>query len=122
VLVDFRPQDTTDRKLSFAANLERVGFDAYFGAPAARNVSGSISGDLGQGELRMDSKDFSLHLYPIFAKPWQYIQANARLTWKLDKQGFTLIAPYIKVLGEEGKVAADFLIRLHFDHSQEDYM
>ena len=122
VLVDFRPQDTTDRKLSFAANLERVGFDAYFGAPAARNVSGSISGDLGQGELRMDSKDFALHLYPIFAKPWQYIQANARLTWKLDKQGFTLIAPYIKVLGEEGKVAADFLIRLHFDHSQEDYM
>ncbi|WP_017255309.1 YhdP family protein [Pseudomonas tolaasii] len=122
VLVDFRPQDTTDRKVSFAANLERVGFDAYFGAPAARNVSGSISGDMGHGELRMDSKDFSLHLYPIFAKPWQYIQANARLTWKLDKEGFTLIAPYIKVLGEEGKVAADFLIRLHFDHSQEDYM
>ena len=106
VLVDFRPQDTTDQKVSFAANLERVGFDAYFGAPAARNVSGSISGDLGQGELRMDSKDFSLHLDPIFAKPWQYLQANARLTWKLDKEGFTLIAPYIKVLGEEGKIAA----------------
>ncbi|WP_300627669.1 YhdP family protein [Pseudomonas sp.] len=122
VLVDFRPQDTTDQKVSFAANLERVGFDAYFGAPAARNVSGSISGDLGHGELRMDSKDFSLHLSPIFAKPWQYIQANARLTWTLDKQGFTLVAPYIKVLGEEGNVAADFLIRLHFDHSQEDYM
>ncbi|WP_025856300.1 YhdP family protein [Pseudomonas sp. CHM02] len=122
VLVDFRPQDTTDQKVSFAANLERIGFDAYFGAPAARNVSGSISGDLGHGELRMDSKDFSLHLDPIFAKPWQYIQANARLTWKLDKEGFTLIAPYIKVLGEEGKVAADFLIRLHFDHNQEDYM
>ena len=122
VRVDFRPQDTTDKKVSFAANLERIGFDAYFGAPAARNVSGSISGDLGQGELRMDSKDFSLHLAPIFAKPWQYIQANARLTWKLDKEGFTLIAPYIKVLGEEGKIAADFLIRLHFDHNQEDYM
>ena len=122
VLVDFRPQDTSDQKVSFAANLERIGFDAYFGAPAARNVSGSISGDLGHGELRMDSKDFSLQLDPIFAKPWQYIQANARLTWKLDKEGFTLIAPYIKVLGEEGKVAADFLIRLHFDQAQEDYM
>jgi len=122
VLLDYRPQDTGDQRVSFAANLDRIGFDAYFGAPAARNVTGSISGDLGKGELRMDSKDFSLHLFPIFAKPWQYIQANARLTWKLDKEGFTLIAPYIKVLGEEGKVAADFLIRLHFDHSQEDYM
>jgi uncharacterized protein YhdP len=109
-------------KFSFAANLDRVGFDAYHGAPAARNVSGSISGDLGGGELRLDSKDFVLHLDPIFAKPWQYIQANARLTWKLDKEGFTLIAPYLKVLGEEGKIAGDFLIRLHFDHSQEDYM
>lgn len=122
VLLDFRPQNTGDQKVSFAANLDRVGFDAYYGAPAARNVSGSISGDLGQGELRMDSKDFSLHLDPIFAKPWQYIQANARLTWKLDQQGFTLIAPYLKVLGEEGKIAGDFLIRLHFDHTLEDYM
>lgn len=122
VLVDLRPNATDDTKFSFAANLERVGFDAYHGAPAARNVSGSISGDLGHGELRMDSKDFSLHLDPIFAKPWQYLQANARLTWRLDQEGFTLIAPYLKVLGEEGKIAGDFLIRLHFDHTQEDYM
>ncbi|AUG00347.1 TIGR02099 family protein [Pseudomonas sp. 09C 129] len=122
ILFDFRPQVSGDQRLSFAANLEQIGFNAYRGAPAARNVSGSISGDLGQGELRMDSKDFALHLDPIFAKPWQYLQANARLTWKLDQQGFTLIAPYLKVLGEEGKIAGDFLIRLHFDHTQEDYM
>lgn len=122
VLIDLRPNATDDSQFSFAANLEQVGFDAYHGAPAARNVSGSISGDLGHGELRMDSKDFVLHLDPIFAKPWQYIQANARLTWTLDKEGFTLIAPYLKVLGEEGKIAGDFLIRLHFDHTQEDYM
>ncbi|MCH4877493.1 TIGR02099 family protein [Pseudomonas sp. TMW22090] len=122
VLLDFRPAATDDSKISFAANLDRVGFNAYHGAPAARNVSGSISGDLGQGELRMDSKDFSLHLDPIFAKPWQYLQANAKLTWKIDKEAFTLTAPYLKVLGEEGKIAGDFLIRLHFDHSQEDYM
>ncbi|MEJ5061491.1 MULTISPECIES: YhdP family protein [unclassified Pseudomonas] len=122
VLIDVRPNATDDSKFSFAANLDRVGFDAYHGAPAARNVSGSISGDLGHGELRMDSKDFMLHLDPIFAKPWQYIQANATLTWKLDKEAFTLIAPYLKVLGEEGKIAGDFLIRLFFDETKEDYM
>jgi len=122
VLIDFKPNATDDSKFSFAANLDRVGFDAYYGAPAARNVSGSINGDLGKGELRMDSKDFVLHLTPIFAKPWQYIQANATLTWKLDKEGFTLISPYLKVLGEEGKIAGDFLIRLRFDPAQDDYM
>ena len=122
VLADYRPQASDDQKLSFAANLEQVGFNATHGAPAARNVSGLISGDLGKGELRLDSKDFMLHLEPIFAKPWQYQQANALLTWTLNKDSFTLIAPYIKVLGEEGKIAADFLIRIHLDHSQEDYM
>ncbi|MEB0079444.1 YhdP family protein [Pseudomonas sp. CCI3.2] len=122
VLLDYRPQATDDTRFSFAANLDKVGFNAYHGAPAAGNVSGSISGDLGQGELRLDTDDFMLYLYPIFAKPWQYQKANARLTWKLDKQGFTLIAPYIKVLGDEGKIASDFLIRLHFDSPLEDYM
>ena len=122
VLADYRPNATDDQKISFAANLQQVGFNATHGAPAARNVSGLISGDLGKGELRLDSKDFSLHLDPIFAKPWQYQQANALLKWTLDQNRFTLIAPYIKVLGEEGKIAADFLIRIHMDHSEEDYM
>ena len=122
VLADYRPQAADDQKLSFAANLQQVGFDATHGAPAARNVSGLISGDLGKGQLRLDSKDFMLHLDPIFAKPWQYQQANALLTWTLNTDTFTLIAPYINVLGEEGKIAADFLIRIHLDHASEDYM
>lgn len=122
VRLDIRPKAEGDQRVQFAANLEKVGFDAYHGAPAAGNVSGAISGDLGQGELRLDTEAFMLHLYPIFAKPWHYQKANARLTWKLDKEGFTLIAPYIKVLGEEGKIAADFLIRLLFEEGREDYM
>ncbi|MCO7592937.1 MULTISPECIES: YhdP family protein [Pseudomonas] len=122
VRLDIRPKAEGDQRLSFAANLEKVGFDAYHGAPAAGNVNGSISGDLGHGELRLDSDAFMLHLYPIFAKPWHYQKANARLTWQLDKDGFTLVAPYIKVLGEEGKIAADFLIRLLFEEGREDYM
>ncbi|WP_397451401.1 YhdP family protein [Pseudomonas sp. NA-150] len=123
VLLDYRPQAVGDQRVSFAANLDKVGFNAYDGAPAAGNVSGSISGDMGQGELRLDTTDFMLHLYPIFNNPWRYQKANARLTWKLDSQSFTLIAPYIKVLGDEGKIASDFLIRLHFNGSTlEDYM
>ena len=122
VRLEARPKAEGDQRLQFAANLERVGFDAYHGAPAAGNVSGSISGDLGHGELRLDTDAFMLHLYPIFAKPWHYQRANARLTWALDKHGFTLIAPYLKVLGEEGKIAGDFLIRLLFDEGTESYM
>jgi len=122
VRLEARPKAEGDQRLQFAANLEKVGFDAYHGAPAAGNVSGSISGDLGHGELRLDTDAFMLHLYPIFAKPWHYQKANARLTWALDEHGFTLVAPYLKVLGEEGKIAGDFLIRLLFDEGSESYM
>ncbi|WP_313645421.1 YhdP family protein [Pseudomonas sp.] len=122
VRLEARPHAEGNQRLQFAANLERVGFDAYHGAPAADNVSGSISGDLGHGELRLDTDAFMLHLYPIFAKPWHYQKANARLTWALDEHGFTLVAPYLKVLGEEGKIAGDFLIRLLFDEGRESYM
>lgn len=122
VQLEVRPQVEGDRRFSFAANLDRVGFDAYHGAPAAGNVSGSISGDLGHGELRLDTDRFMLHLAPIFADPWHYLKANALLTWKLDKETFTLVAPYLKVLGEEGKIAGDFLIRLHLQPGHEDYM
>ena len=122
VLLDIRPKASGDQRFSFAANLDKVGFNAYHGAPAAGNVTGSISGDLGQGELRLATEDFMLHLDPIFTNAWRYKQANARLTWRLTKDDFTLVAPYIKVLGEEGKVASDFLIRLPLDHVREPYM
>ncbi|TDV60777.1 uncharacterized protein (TIGR02099 family) [Pseudomonas sp. LP_7_YM] len=122
VLVDYRPHAEGAKRLSFAANLDKVGFSAYHGAPGAGNVSGAISGDLGRGELRLNTDDFMLHLDPIFKNAWNYHHAEARLTWALDDKGFTLIAPYIKVVGDEGKIASDFLIRLHFDQSQEDYM
>ncbi|MGE8496249.1 MAG: YhdP family protein [Pseudomonas sp.] len=120
--VDIRPQAEGDERLRFFANLQRVGFSAFHASPAAENVSGSIAGDLGQGELRMQTEDFSLHLDTLFPKPWHYSKAGARLTWRLDEQGFTLRSPYLQVVGEEGNVAGDFLIRLLFDPEAEDYM
>ena len=51
-----RPKAGGAERLSYAANLENIGFDAYRGAPAAGNVSGSLIGDTGQGELRLTAK------------------------------------------------------------------
>lgn len=122
IQVDYRPRIEGDERLQFAANLERIGFAAYLASPAAENISGSVAGDLGQGELRLASENFSLHLDTLFPEPWLYSQASARLTWQLDEQAFTLRSPYLQVLGEEGPIAGDFLIRLMFDPEAEDYM
>ncbi|MBS7663866.1 TIGR02099 family protein [Pseudomonas lalucatii] len=122
VQLDYRPRREGDKRLQFAANLERIGFAAHEASPAAENISGSISGDLGQGELRLDAQDFVLHLDTLFPKPWHYSRANARLTWSLDEQAFTLRSPYLQVVGEEGEIAGDFLIRLLRAPQGEDYM
>ncbi len=120
--LDYRPRVEGARRLQFAANLEGVGFAALAAVPAVEHVSGSIGGDLAQGELRLDSEDFALHLQTLFPKPWRYRKARARLNWQLDEQGFTLRSPYLRVEGEEGEIAGDFLIRLLRDPAAEDYM
>ncbi|GLK89231.1 YhdP family protein [Pseudomonas turukhanskensis] len=123
VQVTITPQaGNPDQRLQFAANLQQISFSAYGGAPAAENVTGSITGDLGHGELRMDTDNFALHLDHLFPKPWRYQKANARLTWTLNADAFTLIAPYMKLVGDEGKLAGDFLIRLTLAPDTEDYM
>jgi uncharacterized protein (TIGR02099 family) len=120
--LDYWPQREGANRLQFASNLENLGFAAYRGSPAVENVSGAVSGDLAQGELRLATENFSLHLDTLFPKPWLYRQAKARLTWTLDEQAFTLRSPYLQVVGEEGEVAGDFLIRLRRAAGAEDYM
>ncbi|MCW3149818.1 YhdP family protein [Stutzerimonas stutzeri] len=119
---DYRPELQGPERLQFAARLDDVTISAHHWIPAAENVSGSIQGDLGSGELRIDSEDFSLHLTPLFAEPWRYRHARGRLRWSLDEQAFTLAAPYLRLDGEEGQIAGDFLIRLRRDPAEEDYM
>lgn len=117
-----RPKAQGDSRLAFAANLDQVAFQPYHNAPGAANVSGSISGDLGQGELLLASEQFMLHLWPIFKQPWHFQDAHARLGWRLNSDGFSLVAPVIQVRGEEGQIAADFMIRLPFGEGLEPYM
>ncbi len=122
LLLDYYPQREGAERLQFAANLDRVGIQAYHGAPAAENVSGSASGNMFQGELRLNSENFALHLDQLFPKPWRYRHAQARLSWDWNETGLTLYSPYMRVDGEEGQVAGDMLIRLLRDPEAEDYM
>ncbi|GAB3369345.1 YhdP family phospholipid transporter [Azotobacter armeniacus] len=120
--LDYRPQAEGGQRLAYATNLEGVAFDAWHGAPAADNVSGSVSGDLAGGELRLNGKDVALHLARLFPRPWRYRHAAGRLFWQIDEQGVTLRSPYVQTDGEEGHAVGDFLIRLRRDPVEEDYM
>lgn len=118
----YRPQADTDQQVQFSSNLERIAVNPYDGVPGFENISGSISGDLGQGELRLAADDFVLNLDQLFPKPWHYRQANAQLKWTLNAQELTLSSPYIQLDAEEGKLAGDIMVRVPFAPEAESYM
>lgn len=122
VRLDFRPLQDDPGRVQFSANLSRVSIGAWQGVPAVENASGSVRGDLEGGEALVDSENFGLHFPNLFPEMWRYRSAGARLLWTLDEQGLTLRSPYLRVVGDEGRVAGDFLVRLRSDPAQEDYM
>ena len=72
LLLDYYPQREGAERLQFAANLDKVGIQAYRGAPAAENVSGSASGNMFRGEQRLKSENFAslpLELRELLARP-----------------------------------------------------
>ena len=120
--LDYRPKALADQRLQFSANLDQVSVSPFHGAPGASNVSGSVSGDLGQGELRLAADNFGLELAPLFSKSWQYRSANAQLLWRVGADDVTISSPLIELDGDEGQLAGDLMIRLGFDPRVEDYM
>lgn len=120
--LSYQPQAQAPQQVQFSANLERLAINPYDGIPGVENVSGSVVGDLGTGELRLASDDFVLNLDSLFPAPWHYKQAHAQLNWTLDEQELTISSPYIQLDGAEGKLAADMMIRLPLASDAASYM
>ncbi|MCC6074717.1 YhdP family protein [Pseudomonas sp. GCM10022188] len=119
---EIRPRGEGLPEVEYNARLDGVGFGAWHNVPAADNISGSLSGTLEGGQLRLDARDFMLHLTTLFPEPWRYREAHARLDWRLDADAFTLSSPLMRLSGEEGELAGNMLIRLRRDPAAEDYM
>lgn len=111
-----------EQRFRYVSALEKVSFYAHGWIPTIENVSGTVEGDLGQGLLTFNGQDFGLHLTELFPDLWRYQTAQGQFGWRVDDQAITLIAPYLQLNGEEGKIAGDFLIRLLNDPAGEDYM
>lgn len=119
---EIRPRDEGLPAVEYNLTLDQVGISAWQAVPALDNVSGSLSGSLAGGELRLDAQDFMLHLDTLFPAPWRYRSARARLNWSLDDEAFTLSSALMRLSGEEGELAGNMLIRLRRDPAAEDYM
>lgn len=117
-----QPREGQLPALDYRMRLQRVGVQGWQNVPALDNVSGSLSGSLEGGELRLDADDFMLHLATLFPEPWRYRKARARLNWSLGAEAFSLSSALMRLSGEEGELAGNMLIRLRRDPAAEDYM
>ena len=121
--LEWRPEHPElAKQLSFSSAVKDLSYSAWEHVPSASGINGTVHGTALNGELRLDTQAFSLHLAELFPQPWQYQQARAQLTWLFDEQGFELTSPYLQVQGPEGQIAGDFVIRLFDDPALEDYM
>ena len=97
---------------SLLARLERVAVEAWEGVPAFAGISGVISGTPGAGELRVDTRDWSMHLPQLFPNRWHYDALVGAMDWSWsEQQGLQLAVPGAAVSGSEGTGAAT--LQLH---------
>lgn len=110
--------------LSYDTNLEQLSWSPGHHSPGASGVSGRLLGTPQGGSLLLDSPEgFSLHLDELFALPWTYHSARARLDWSLQGTAFSLASPFLQVSGNEGELAGDFALELpDADSGREPYL
>lgn len=119
----WQPALPWQQQLEYDTNIDGLDYSPWENVPGATGISGRLFGSLAGGELHLDSAGFSLYLRELFADPWRYHRARARLTWSLTEAlDFTLTSPYLQVRGDEGRLAGDFVIHLPHEADRESYM
>lgn len=109
-------------QLQLSANLENVAFSPYKNTVGAGNITGSIEGSIGQGQLKLNTQNFSLFIEKLYPNPWSYHTAKAALNWSFDNEAFSLYSPLMQLTADEGKLAGDMMIRLYPKNPLKDYM
>ena len=98
---------------SVLARLENVGVQAWEGVPAFAGISGVVAGTPSAGELRVDSRDWSMHLPRLFPERWEYDSLVGALNWNWsNEEGLKLAVPGAAVTGVEGAGAATLELHL----------
>lgn len=101
------------RSLNISAMLEDAGVGAWQGAPEVQGISGSLAGSPFQGQLRVRSDDWSMHLPRLFPQSWSYQQLVGQMDWQWsDVDGLRLIAPGMRAQGVDGVAAVALQLHL----------
>ncbi|MFO7704679.1 MAG: hypothetical protein R6V43_06030, partial [Halopseudomonas sp.] len=94
--------------LHLRATLDGVGIQAWEGVPALQGISGTVEGSPGAGQLRVDSRDWGIHLPCLFPQPWAYARLQGQMDWQWSRErGLDLDAQGLRVAAEEGPIGVN---------------
>jgi len=122
VQVNFDPNLDLLQRISFDAELDKVGIKPYWHIPGTDNVSGSVHGALAGGELRLNTSSFGLHLAEFFPHNWVNHTAQGRLTWSVDEDKFQLALPYSQITSDAGNFFGDMLLQIGFNDEVDNFL
>ncbi|MRI32264.1 TIGR02099 family protein [Endozoicomonas sp. OPT23] len=102
--LQYYPERRLRDRITLSANLQQVSVGAWYGAPSGENINGQLTMGLLDGNLELDSTDFSLGLKNIFRDAWKYNTAKAALAWNVseDRTQLLLSSDDIRMTAAEG--------------------
>jgi len=122
VKVNFDPDAELLERIAFNAEVDKAGVKPYWHIPGTDNVSGSVHGNLGSGEFRLNAGNFALHLAEFFPHNWVNHTAKGSLTWLVDKDKFQLSLPYGQIQSNAGEFFGDMLLQIGFNDDIDDFL
>lgn len=104
--------------INIRSELDRVSVEAYYGAPALRNVSGYLETATNKGYIQFHSDAFQMDFPKLYRKGWSFDQAQGRVDWEVSDK-IRVFGQSLKLKKDKTDIVGEFDLLLH-QESQKD--
>lgn len=113
-------EDPADlNSFNLAADLKRVGIDAWGDVPELKGINGLLTADMKGGQIHLVSSDFTMHYPTLFADRWQYSGAQGVIGWRLEEEGVVVASQLLHLSDQHVSASGRFSIYLPFSRDEQ---
>ncbi|WOJ98331.1 DUF3971 domain-containing protein [Congregibacter brevis] len=115
-VVELRLDDLSDPANSWQLRsiVEDLSVDSWRNTPALTGVTGYLELAPGNGQLKLDATDFSMHYPSVYREPLRYTDALGDVYLKWDGSGLRIDSGLMRLAGEEGRANGLFAVDIPF--------
>ncbi|WP_409523280.1 YhdP family protein [Nitrincola sp. MINF-07-Sa-05] len=105
--------------LQLDADLEKLGLSAWGDAPAVSGIDGRLKATLTEGEIYLQSDDFTLYFPELYPEGWRYGHASGVVNWRIDEEQVKVGSGLLRLADEHVSGAGRFSMVVPFDNQQQ---